>query len=178
MLWSLPTGLYVIGSRAGDRRNLMTCSWVMQVATSPKLVAAAIERSSVTLELIEQSGCFTISVLSRDDRALIRRFVKPVEDVELDAEGRATSMQRRPGRRGSRRRAATGRRAGLARVLGAGGWSVPTPTIEEDGAISHRLVIGEVTDVGGPLADDDAAGAAPERPEVLRMEDTRMNYGG
>jgi hypothetical protein len=27
LLWSLPYGLYVVGSRAGDRRNLMTLNW-------------------------------------------------------------------------------------------------------------------------------------------------------
>ena len=33
VLWSMPTGLFVVGSRHGDRRNLMTANWVMQVAT-------------------------------------------------------------------------------------------------------------------------------------------------
>ena len=37
VLWSMPSGLYVVGTRAEDRRNLMTISWVTQVAMSPKL---------------------------------------------------------------------------------------------------------------------------------------------
>ena len=57
----MPTGLFVVGSRAGDRRNLMTCNWVMQVATSPKLVAVAVESGSVTRELIEAGGSFSVS---------------------------------------------------------------------------------------------------------------------
>jgi flavin reductase (DIM6/NTAB) family NADH-FMN oxidoreductase RutF len=175
VLWSLPCGLYVIGSRAGDRRNLMTCSWVMQVAMSPKLVAAAIERSSVTLGLIEESGWFTVSVLAREDRALIRRFVKPVDDVVLDAEGRATSIQGTPvveAAGGVPRLAAA--QAWLACAVGPG-----ADRAGENDAVSHRLVVGEVTDVGGPVAEaeDEAAGGG-RRPEVLRMEDTRMNYGG
>ncbi len=44
VLWSLPTGLFVVGSRAGERRNLMTANWVMQVAVTPKLVAVSVER--------------------------------------------------------------------------------------------------------------------------------------
>ena len=28
VLWSLPYGLYVVGSRFGERRNLMTLNWV------------------------------------------------------------------------------------------------------------------------------------------------------
>ncbi len=27
VLWTLPYGLYVVGSRAGDRRNAMTLNW-------------------------------------------------------------------------------------------------------------------------------------------------------
>jgi flavin reductase (DIM6/NTAB) family NADH-FMN oxidoreductase RutF len=27
VLWSMPSGLYVVGSRHGDRRNLMTLNW-------------------------------------------------------------------------------------------------------------------------------------------------------
>jgi len=30
----MPTGLYLVGSRAGDQANLMTANWVMQVATT------------------------------------------------------------------------------------------------------------------------------------------------
>ena len=47
VLWSMPTGLYVIGSRATvdgtDCANLMTANLVVQVATEPKLVAAAVD---------------------------------------------------------------------------------------------------------------------------------------
>ena len=28
VLWTLPSGLYVVGSRAGERRNGMTINWV------------------------------------------------------------------------------------------------------------------------------------------------------
>ena len=27
VLWTMPSGLYVVGSRAGERRNLMTLNW-------------------------------------------------------------------------------------------------------------------------------------------------------
>ena len=28
VLWTMPSGLYILGSRAGDRRNGMTANWV------------------------------------------------------------------------------------------------------------------------------------------------------
>ncbi len=96
MLWALPTGLFVVGSRAGDDRNLMTCNWVMQVATSPKLVAVAVESGSVTRDLIDRGGSFSVCLLARSERSLVRRFVKPARDVETDGDGVATSIQGEP----------------------------------------------------------------------------------
>jgi flavin reductase (DIM6/NTAB) family NADH-FMN oxidoreductase RutF len=180
VLWSLPTGLFVVGSRAGDRRNLMTCNWVMQVATTPKLVAVSLERESVTRQLVEQGGAFSVSVLARSDRALVRRFVKPVDEVEVDATGAAVSMQGVPVDE------VTG---GLPCVGSALAWlaCAVRHTIRWDGdapgtPVSHVLVVGEVIDVGEAPDDDTRAGEgggdiAPG-PGVLRMEDTRMNYGG
>src|SRR5664279_1563881 len=93
VLWSMPSGLFVLGSRFEGRLNMMTCNWAMQVATVPKLVAVSVEAGSLTRNLIERGGGFSVSVLPRSERAVIRRFVKPVQDVELDESGNARSMQ-------------------------------------------------------------------------------------
>jgi flavin reductase (DIM6/NTAB) family NADH-FMN oxidoreductase RutF len=172
VLWSLPTGLFVIGSRVGVRRNLMTANWVMQVAITPKLVAVSVERGSVTSALIAEDGRFSVSVLSRDDRAVVRRFVKPVEDVETDESGTALSIRGVPVHEVE---------GGLpclesavswlsCRVRHTGDW------VAEAGSppASHVLFVGEVVDAGERTFADPAGGA----PAILRMEDTRMNYGG
>ena len=95
----MPTGLYVIGSRApaagpdqAVERNLMTANLVVQVATEPKLVAVAVDAAAVTGRLVEAGGCFSVSILDRQDRAVVRRFVKPVTDVTVGPDGRATAM--------------------------------------------------------------------------------------
>ncbi|MGH9080023.1 MAG: flavin reductase family protein [Acidimicrobiales bacterium] len=172
VLWSLPTGLFVVGSRAGDRANLMTANWVMQIATSPKLVAVSVERDAETRRLIERGGGFSVSLLAREDRSLVRRFVKPVDTVTRDGSGEVTSMQGRPVRQVA---------GGLPCLEAALGWLVcalretctfdrPTPP-GGAGASSHVLFVGEVVDAG------ERAPAGVEQP-VLRMEDTRMSYGG
>ncbi len=174
VLWSLPTGLFVVGSRAGDRRNLMTCNWVMQIATRPKLVAVSVERDSVTRGLIEAGGGFSVSVLSRADRALVRRFVKPVDTVdavELDARGVATSLKGEPvfevaGGRPCLVSAVGWLSCDVQRVCS---WDGDAP----EGAASHVLIVGEVVDVGELPTESASVHAG-----VLRMEDTRMNYGG
>jgi flavin reductase (DIM6/NTAB) family NADH-FMN oxidoreductase RutF len=172
VLWSLPTGLFVIGSRAGDRRNLMTANWVMQVAVTPKLVAVSVERGSVTAGLIAEGGGFSVSVLDRADRAVVRRFVKPVAEIETDGHGMAVAMQGIPVREveGGLPRLESAVSWLSCRVRHTGNWGA-----EGDAPpASHVLFVGEVVDAG----EEHPVGADGEAPGILRMEDTRMNYGG
>jgi len=165
VLWAMPTGLYLIGSRAAEggvvTRNLMTANLVVQVATDPKLVAVAIDVTAVTHRLVVSGGCFSVSLLARADRSVVRRFVKPVapEAVVTDGSGRAASMAGE-----AVFEAATG-----APLLSAAvGWLDCEVRHRLDFA-SHGLFVGEVVAVGGPET-------VPA--EVLRMEDTAMHYGG
>ena len=154
VLWALPYGLYVVGSRADDRRNGMTINWVTQVSFEPKLLAASVERGSVTHELIDGSGVFALNLIAREDRALVRKFTKP---VEVDDEGRTLN--------------------GFPFHDGLSGVPILDQAVAYvDCAVRHAhevgdhiLFIGEVIDAGFQQ---------PEDTPVLRMEDTRMNYGG
>jgi flavin reductase (DIM6/NTAB) family NADH-FMN oxidoreductase RutF len=157
VLWALPTGLYLIGSRHGAEVNLMTANLVVQVCTEPTLVAVALERDSVTARLVTQGGSFTISLLSRTDRDVVRRFVKPVSDVERAAGGAVLAMSGHP---------VTEVGPGRVPVLAAAAGFLACTLERAEQLGSHTLAIGEVTEVGG------------EPAEILRMEDTRMHYGG
>ena len=157
VLWAMPTGLYVIGSRAEDEVNLMTANLVVQVCTEPKLVAVAIEQGAVTMRLVRDGGAFSVSLLPRTDRALVRHFAKPVVDVERADDGTVRTMSGHAVEEVGPRRLPV-----LASAVGHLYCSL-TRT-EELG--SHVLCVGEVVEVGG------------EPSEVLRMEDTRMHYGG
>lgn len=161
VLWAMPTGLYVVGSTDGARRNLMTASLAVQVAVDPKLVAVAIDEASVTLALVRAGRCFSLSLVARADRALVRRFVKPVppEAVALDGEGRVVEMAGEP---------VEVHATGAPVLARAAAWlDCELREVVELG--SHALCIGEVAAVGGP---------ADAVPPVLRMEDTKMSYGG
>lgn len=154
ILWSLPTGLYVLGSVHDGRRNLMTLNLAMQVATDPKVVAVSIETGAVTHGLVREGGVFALSIMSRDDRAIARKFVKPLDDSGDPASLAGFAV----------RTAATG-----APILDqAIAWldCEVRDTLEFP---SHTVFAGEVVDCGGDLEDG---------TEVLRMEDTRMSYGG
>ena len=72
VLWTMPTGLYLLGTRAGDRVNLMTESWAMQVSFEPKLVAVSVEKLAFSHGLLIDGNVFTLNIVDREDRAIVR----------------------------------------------------------------------------------------------------------
>jgi flavin reductase (DIM6/NTAB) family NADH-FMN oxidoreductase RutF len=154
ILWSMPSGLYVLGTRASGGRNLMTCNWATQVAVDPKLVAVSVEVAAVSHALLQAGRVFSLNILPRAQRAIVRKFVKPLDD-EGDPD-RLAGFALRPSDTG-------------APVLAdAAAWLECELRHQLDGG-SHTLFVGEVVACGGEV---------PEGFEVLRMEDTRMSYGG
>ena len=154
VMWTMPGGLYVIGSRAGERRNAMTANWAMQVSSDPKLVAVGVEKEALTHELITEGGAFTVNIVDREDRAIVRKFTKP---VEVDAA--ASTLNGFPFHDGL---------TGAPVLDQAVAWlDCRVHTAVDAGA--HTLFLGEVVDAGFQK---------PEDTPVLRMEDTRLNYGG
>jgi flavin reductase (DIM6/NTAB) family NADH-FMN oxidoreductase RutF len=154
VLWSMPYGLYVVGSAAGDRLNFMTLNWATQLAFEPKLLGIGVERQAFTHELIETGGAFTLGLIDREDRAIVRKFTKPVE-VDMEA-ATANGFPFHRGRTG-------------APVLDQAVAFVECEVRQRVAAGNHTLFLGEVVDAGFQK---------PEDTPVLRMEDTRMSYGG
>ncbi len=155
VLWTFPSGLYVLGSRAGERRNLMTINWLSQVSFDPKLIGVGIEKPALTHELVTDGNVFTVCTVSREDRAIVRKFTKP---CEWDAE--ASTLNGFAVHEG-----ATG-----APILDQAPAYVDCEVRQAVDVGGHTFFIGEVVDAGFQVENEDT--------EVLRMEDTRMNYGG
>ncbi len=154
VLWSLPAGLYLLGAADGERRNLMTLSWATQLATQPKLLGVGVEAGALTHALVREGGAFSLSVLHRHDRAIVRRFVKPAED---DPEAGTLGGQR-----------VLTASTGAPILAGAAAWL--------DCELRHVLELGSHTLFVGEVIDCDLPGGEEITP--LRMEDTRMSYGG
>jgi flavin reductase (DIM6/NTAB) family NADH-FMN oxidoreductase RutF len=135
----MPSGLYLLGSAAGTRRNLMTHNWAVQVSIVPKLMGVAVRNDAVTHELVAESRAFSLCLLKREDRALVRAFTRPAE------EGPEPGML-----------------SGFPVRVGSTG----APVLAQSAAWLE--FIGEVVDCSAP----------DEESPLLRMEDTRLNYGG
>ncbi len=132
----------------------MTINWVTQVSFEPKLLAVAVEREAFTHELLVAGGVFSCNIIDREDRAIVRKFTKPV-DVDLDA----STLNGFPFRDG-----VTG-----APILEQAVAYVECEVRQTVETGSHTLFVGEIVDVGFEKPEDTA---------VLSMQDTRMNYGG
>ena len=154
VLWKMPYGLYVVGSRSGSNYNLMTLNWASQVSFEPKLIGIGVEKEAFTHELIAAGQCFSLNILPQEERAAVRKFVKP---VEVDADGKTLNGYAfHDGRTG-------------APILDVAAAWVDCEVRQSVDCGGHTLFIGEIVDVGFQ---------ADEETPVLRMEDTRMSYGG
>jgi flavin reductase (DIM6/NTAB) family NADH-FMN oxidoreductase RutF len=114
----------------------------------------AIEREAFTHELLVAGGVFSCNTIDREDRAIVRKFTKPV-DVDLDAH----TLNGFPFRDG-----ATG-----APILDQAVAYVECEVRQTVETGSHTLFVGEIVDAAFQKQEDTA---------VLSMQDTRMNYGG
>lgn len=152
-LWRMPSGIYLLGTAYDGRRNLMTHTWAMQVSAQPKLVAVAVRRDSLTHELLVGGRVFSLCFVRREDRAMVRAFTKPA------VEGPGPDML-----------------SGVPVIRGATGVPVPAQSPawlecelrDHHPQGDHGLFVGEVVAVSAP----------DEEAPVLRLEDTRLNYGG
>jgi len=154
LLWTMPYGLYVVGSRHGDRRNAMTLNFATQVSFEPKLLGIGVEKTALTHELIEGGGSFTLNTVSREDRAIVRKFTKPVEVDEAASTLNGFLFHDGP----------TG-----APVLDQAAAWIACEVRQPVDCGGHTFFIGEVVACAFQQAED---------TPVLRMEDTRMSYGG
>jgi len=155
VLWTMPSGLYVVGSTdRGERRNGMTLNWATQVSFDPKVLAVAIEIGAYTHELVAVSRVFCLNIVDREDRAIVRKFTKPVE-VDLGART-LNGFGYHEG--------ATG-----APILDQAVAFLDCEVHDSVAVGGHTLFLGEIVDAGFQK---------PEDTPILRMEDTRMNYGG
>jgi flavin reductase (DIM6/NTAB) family NADH-FMN oxidoreductase RutF len=154
VLWTMPSGLYVLGSRAGERRNGMTVNWVTQLSFDPKLIGVSVEREAFTHELVAEGGVFCVNVVAQEGRAIVRKFTKPV-DVDLEART-LNGFAFHDGSTG-------------APVLDQAVAFLDCEVRQSVELGGHTLFLGEVVDCGFQQAED---------TPVLSMRDTRMNYGG
>lgn len=64
-LYNLSYGVFMVGTKSGDKKNGCITNTCIQVTNDPLRVAAAVINANYTAELIKESGMFTLSMLDK-----------------------------------------------------------------------------------------------------------------
>jgi flavin reductase (DIM6/NTAB) family NADH-FMN oxidoreductase RutF len=83
-LGRLPSGIYILTARRGDRATGMLASWVQQAGFEPPMLTVAVRSDRYVGEWIEGSGRFTLSQVAAGHKPLLRHFARgfaPEEDA-------------------------------------------------------------------------------------------------
>ena len=75
------SGVTIVTSRAGKRTLGLTLSAFSSVSLDPPLVLVCVDRSASTLELIEASKVFSVSLLSEGQEELSTRFADKAQEA-------------------------------------------------------------------------------------------------
>jgi flavin reductase (DIM6/NTAB) family NADH-FMN oxidoreductase RutF len=86
-LGRIPSGLFVVTWREGDRDHGMLASWVMQAGFAPPAVSVAIAPGRDLLAAIDRGATFAINVLGEGQRPLLSRFGRPATAGEDPFDG-------------------------------------------------------------------------------------------
>lgn len=65
-LFKLTYGLFVLTARDGNKDNGCIINTAMQITDTPLQICIAVNKANYTLEMIEKTGAFNISILSED----------------------------------------------------------------------------------------------------------------
>jgi flavin reductase (DIM6/NTAB) family NADH-FMN oxidoreductase RutF len=82
VLRQIPYGLHVVGVRGkGEAMNAFVASWVTQCSFDPPLLMVAVRAGTRSHDLVKAGKVFTLNLIDRRDRDLIRKLVKPADRV-------------------------------------------------------------------------------------------------
>lgn len=86
VMHEMPYGLYIVGSKEGEKVNGMMADWVMQVSFNPRLVGVAFENDAHTLANVRADPFFSVNLLSQDKESmeLARPFAQPYSGSKIE----------------------------------------------------------------------------------------------
>ena len=144
------TGVTIVAGIDDGQPVGFTCQSFLSLSIDPPYVAVAPARTSTSWPRIARSGSFCVNVLTEVQEGLGRSFA-----VSGGSKFDSVDWYPAPG-------------TGSPVIAGTLAW-VDCQLRQELDCGGHTLFVGEVLDAGFSGTEDGA---------VLRMEDTRMNYGG
>ncbi len=86
-LGRIPSGLFILTARHGDRETGMLASWVQQCSFDPPQVSVAVRKGRDILDWLTDGAAFVVNVIPENGKALIAHFGKGFEPGEPAFEG-------------------------------------------------------------------------------------------
>ncbi|MBI5364244.1 MAG: flavin reductase family protein [Planctomycetes bacterium] len=81
-LGRIPSGLFVVTTRVGDRRGGFLASFVQQAAFTPPMLCLAIGRDRPVLVDVRATGRFAVAVVDGTSKGLLAAFTRRLTDGE------------------------------------------------------------------------------------------------
>lgn len=81
-LGRIPSGLFVVTTRVGERRGGFLASFVQQAAFTPPMLCVAVGRDRPLLADVRATGRFAVSVVDQTSRRLLAAFTRRLADGE------------------------------------------------------------------------------------------------
>ena len=75
-LGRLPSGLFILTARRGDRSTGLLASWVQQAGFDPPMVTVAIGRDRYVADWVLEAGRFVLNQLRAGDKHLLKHFAR------------------------------------------------------------------------------------------------------
>lgn len=76
VLGRIPSGIYILTAREGDRATGMLASWVQQAGFEPPMLTVALHRERYVGDWIDRAGRFTLNQVAAGSRGLLRHFAR------------------------------------------------------------------------------------------------------
>jgi flavin reductase (DIM6/NTAB) family NADH-FMN oxidoreductase RutF len=86
-LGRIPSGLFVLTARDGDRETGMLASWVQQCSFDPPQVSVAVRKGRYLLDWLRDDAPFVVNIIPEGGKALVAHFGKGFEPDEPAFEG-------------------------------------------------------------------------------------------
>lgn len=86
-LGRIPSGLFIVTIRHGEKATGLLASWVQQAGFDPPVVTVAVKADRYHAEWIRESGRFGVNQIASGDKVLLRHFGKGFAPEESAFEG-------------------------------------------------------------------------------------------
>jgi flavin reductase (DIM6/NTAB) family NADH-FMN oxidoreductase RutF len=72
--WLIPTGVFVVTLRSGDRTNAYAAGWVTRISESPVVVQVAVWEENYSYELAQDCPSFVVQILEEGQQDVAYHF--------------------------------------------------------------------------------------------------------